>query len=72
MQSVGYAVHDLVQPDGKVRFGTFESTLQDPPINFGDLDGRESARQDATINYTIIAPEEDRIESAQFIPNVEK
>mmetsp|Transcript_19884 Transcript_19884/g.24589 ORF Transcript_19884/g.24589 Transcript_19884/m.24589 type:complete len:99 (+) Transcript_19884:289-585(+) len=42
MKPIGYSVHDLLNPDGKVKYGTFTEPLLLPPISFRDLDSNPS------------------------------
>ena len=72
LTSTGYAVHDLVHPDGKLRFGTFEAGLLLPPISFRHVDENPSARSAAALNFSVLAPEAERENTAQFVPNTEK
>ena len=69
MKPIGYTIHELLLPDGKIRYGTFTNPLLSPPISFRDLNSNPSPRLDALVNFSILDVEEQRIQSAQFIPN---
>jgi hypothetical protein len=62
-------VHDLVDIQGKMKFGTYTLDLMVPPISFRDLDENPSERTANKINFTIMDPDEYRADTAQFIPN---
>ena len=72
MTPLGYFVHELVQHDGKMRFGTFTSPLLQPPISFRSLEENPSPRIDAQVNFSVLDPDSDRENTAQFIPNTEQ
>ena len=72
LRPIGYFVHDLLHPDGKLNYGTFNNPLLQPPISFRDLDTNPSPRTDAQVNFSVLDPDEDREDTAQFIPNNEK
>ena len=64
LTSTGYAVHDLVHPDGKLKYGTFEVGLLLPPISFRNVDENPSARSAAALNFSLLAPEAERENTA--------
>ena len=72
MQPIGYFVHDLLHEDGKLKFGTYTNALLLPPISFRDLDANPSPRLDAQVNFSVLDPDQERENTAQFIPNNEK
>ena len=73
IKPIGYLVQDLINPlDGKIKYGTFTSHLLSPPISFRSLERNPSPRTMAQVNFSILEPETDRQNTAQFIPNNEK
>ena len=69
MIPIGYFVHDLILNDGKVKFGTYTTQMLMPPISFRDLESNPSPRMDAQINFSVLDPDQERENTAQFIPN---
>ena len=56
----GYIVHDVCDKDGKIRFGSFEQNVLQPPLQFKDLDIDEvnrSPRGPEIISFSIMQPE---------------
>ena len=73
MSPIGYLIQDLCNPtDGKIKFGTYTAQLLTPPISFRDLEVNQSPRTLAQVNFSLLAPETDRENTSQFIPNSEK
>ena len=58
MKPIGYTIHELLLPDGKVKYGTFTNPLLSPPISFRDLNSNPSPRLDALVNFSILDVEE--------------
>lgn len=44
LQSFGYVVHEMINQEGKLNFGTFNLPLLVPPISLRNLDENPSAR----------------------------
>ena len=64
IKPIGYTLHEILQPDGKVKYGTYTSPLLLPPISFRDLDSNPSPRLDAQINFSILDVEQERVSTA--------